>query len=143
MPTLTLSREDCEAFLWHLNEILARPANPASDPRISNQEWLERQQRFRNALGAAVTVGAFDPWIALGVLERVTRSGKDDPAIFTPPDSPELLEHVRRLAGIGFFTIQTHNRGHSLMTVASGLTGEDAKVFLGVLRAWDFGTPVR
>lgn len=149
MPTFTLSKEDCEAFRLDMNGIVHALESAAQSSSKSPVPWLipteagPRFTRLRNRLNDAVTVGTFDPVLALGVLERVSKSGPENPVVFTRTShGPEMLEHVERLAGLGLFTLTNRNNDRSMVGTSSGLH-DQGKRLLDLLRTWDFSTPAR
>jgi len=130
MPTLTLSFEDCEYFRTDLNRFLSKPEveAPLLGMRVDYTGAIERLGRFHAALDGAVTVGTFDPAIALTVLDDVNNSSSKPLMLLIANLTPEKIEHVMRLHACGLIAGHRDHQG----VQASGLTaaGQTLRTFL-------------
>ena len=138
---------DCESFRHETNRIVKDLETAQANPALLvawniSQDWSKPFARLQHALNNAVTVGRFDPALALEVLHKVRLAvGPGKVATFNKSsDGPELLDHVERLAGFGMFTLSGRNLDRSMLTTDRGLLPEGEQWY-EILRRWDINTP--
>jgi hypothetical protein len=133
VATLNLSVAHCEHFRTAINLYLADPTNAAPIPGVAadNIASIERLTRLRDALEKAVTVGTFDPAIALAVLDRVEKNPSTEVVFTTTDSSHEIYDHAIRLQARDLIGgSRTRFSVHALGLKESG------KVLRGFIRCW-------
>jgi len=130
MPTFSLSPETCEALRQALVPALRQPGDtlviwtPVENLRPALQE-------LHDALCNALTVGTFDPALALQVLERVEKA----PVRFARlSDGPELFMHAEQLAAMQLFESAHRNRDGTEFSAYQ--LGSEGQALLSALRRW-------